>query len=379
MELTKFLTCLAVILPLAFGAPAQVVNNLQPEILAAMKRDLGLNTQQAEERVGREAAAVEVIDQLRTTVGEAFAGAWVSENGKKINIAITDDASVDLVTAAGAHPTVMANSLSKLKEGKKALDKIKQPKILESDSDSHSGVTGWYVDIVSNKVVLEALATSTAYAEELATEAGLAKSEFEVRTVKEIPTTHATVVGGDAYLINNSARCSVGFSVTTGFITAGHCGGAGSTTTTTSGESLGNVAASVFPGDADMAHVQTPGGTVLSPYINGYGGSTPGVKGSNVAPLGSSICRSGSTSGLHCGTVSQYEVTVNYSQGAVSGLTGTDVCCEPGDSGGSFFSGDQAQGVTSGGSGDCTSGGQTFFQPVNEILNAYGLYLITEA
>jgi streptogrisin C len=33
--------------------------------------------------------------------------------------------------------------------------------------------------------------------------------------------------------------------------------------------------------------------------------------------------------------------------------------------------------VTSGGSGDCTSGGTTYFQPINPILNAYGLTLIT--
>lgn len=58
-------------------------------------------------------------------------------------------------------------------------------------------------------------------------------------------------------------------------------------------------------------------------------------------------------------------------------LTRTTVCAEPGDSGGSFISGSQAQGVTSGGSGNCTSGGATYFQPVNPILDAYGLTLAT--
>jgi streptogrisin C len=33
--------------------------------------------------------------------------------------------------------------------------------------------------------------------------------------------------------------------------------------------------------------------------------------------------------------------------------------------------------VLSGGSGNCTSGGTTFFQPVNEILAVYGLTLVT--
>jgi hypothetical protein len=53
------------------------------------------------------------------------------------------------------------------------------------------------------------------------------------------------------------------------------------------------------------------------------------------------------------------------------------VCAEPGDSGGSFISGDQAQGVTSGGWGDCSGGGETWYQPINEILNRYGLTLTT--
>ena len=43
-----------------------------------------------------------------------------------------------------------------------------------------------------------------------------------------------------------------------------------------------------------------------------------------------------------------------------------------GDSGGSLFAGDTAIGLTSGGSGDCSAGGTTFFQPVPEALAAYG-------
>jgi streptogrisin C len=68
---------------------------------------------------------------------------------------------------------------------------------------------------------------------------------------------------------------------------------------------------------------------------------------------------------------------VNYPEGTVTGLTRTDACAEPGDSGGAWLAGDQAQGVTSGGSGDCTVGGITFFQPLTEILEVNGLTLVT--
>ncbi|MFD8704769.1 S1 family peptidase [Kitasatospora sp. NPDC059648] len=113
------------------------------------------------------------------------------------------------------------------------------------------------------------------------------------------------------------------------------------------------------------------------PQVNDYAGGAVTVSGSTEQTVGGSVCRSGSTTGWHCGTVEEQNATVNYQEGSVYGVTRTDVCAEPGDSGGSFISGDQAQGVTSGGSGDCSSGGETYFQPVNLIHSTYGLTLAT--
>ncbi|TRX97022.1 hypothetical protein FHL15_002328 [Xylaria flabelliformis] len=377
MELTRFLTFLAAVLPLAYGAPSPVANSLHPEILAAMKRDLGLNAKQATARVAREVAAAGVIEQLRSSTGDAFAGAWVAEDGTTINVAVTNQALAADVTNAGATPVIVANSLSKLEEAKKALDNqdISQAKTLATSS-TDSGIAAYYVDVAANKLVLEALPGSTAHAEALAAQVGLVASEFEVKTVETMPTTFASVRGGDAYLINRAARCSVGFGVTTGFVSAGHCGTVGSTATTSSGASLGTFSGSVFPGNADMSYIRTVSGTTFTGTINGYGSGDLPVSGSTASAVGSSICRSGSTSGVHCGTVRALSATVNYAEGRVTGLTQTSVCAEPGDSGGSYYTGAQAQGVTSGGSGDCTVGGTTFFQPVNEILSTYGLTLV---
>jgi streptogrisin C len=111
--------------------------------------------------------------------------------------------------------------------------------------------------------------------------------------------------------------------------------------------------------------------------VNNYAGGRVAVAGATQAPVGASVCRSGSTTGWHCGTVQAYNASVTYPQGTVTGLIRTTVCAEPGDSGGSLLAGNQAQGVTSGGSGNCSSGGTTYFQPVGEILSAYGLTLVT--
>ncbi|KAF2026008.1 hypothetical protein EK21DRAFT_75053 [Setomelanomma holmii] len=373
MELTKFLAALAVFLPIVYGAPMTAANSLHPEILAAMKRDLGLDAEQAHVRVARELKATEVIEALKTSAGNSFGGAWLVDG--ELNVAVTDEALTSEVSAAGATALVVDTPLSKLEEAQKALDKIDIEQALGKREEASGGIAAYYVDVAANKLVLEALADSAAKAEELAKQVGLVEGEFEVRTVQSLPTTFATVRGGDAYLINQSSRCSVGFSVTTGFVSAGHCGTAGATATTSSGTTIGTFSGSSFPGN-DYSYIRGASGNTFSGTVNNYNGGSIAISGSTASATGASVCRSGSTTGVHCGTIRALGATVTYSQGRVTGLTQTNVCAEPGDSGGSWYSGSQAQGVTSGGSGDCTSGGVTYFQPVNEILSAYSLTLV---
>ncbi|KAH6642827.1 trypsin-like cysteine/serine peptidase domain-containing protein [Boeremia exigua] len=374
MELTSFLAALAVFLPIVYGAPTTAANSLHPEILAAMKRDLGLDAEQAHVRVARELKATEVIEQLRTSTGNSFGGAWLVDG--ELNVAVTDEALTAEVKAAGATVAVVPNAISKLEEAKKAIDNLDIAALGKRSEDAASGIAAYYVDVAANKLVLEALSSSTTEAEELAKKVGLTASEFEVRVVEALPTTFATIRGGDAYYINNAGRCSVGFSVTTGFVSAGHCGTSGARATTSAGASIGTFAGSVFPGNGDYSFIRATTGNTYQGRINNYNGGTLPVSGSTASAVGAAICRSGSTTGVYCGTVRALGATVSYAEGRVTGLTQTNVCAEPGDSGGSWYSGAQAQGVTSGGSGNCQSGGTTYFQPVNEILSAYGLTLV---
>lgn len=373
MELTKFLAVLATFLPIVYGAPTTAANELHPEILAAMKRDLGLNEEQAYARVAREIDATEIIAQLQTSTGNSFGGAWLVDG--ELHVAVTDESLTSEVTATGANAVVVDTPISKLQEAQKALDQIDLDSAIKRSAGS--GIAAYYVDVAANKLVIEALAGSTEQAADLAKKVGLQEGDFEVKTVSELPSVRATVRGGDAYFINRAARCSVGFSVTTGFVTAGHCGTAGSTTTylTASGTNIGTFSGSSFPGN-DYAFVRAASGNTYAGLVNNYAGGTIRIAGSTAAATGASVCRSGSTTGVFCGTVRALGASVSYSEGRVTGLTQTNVCAEPGDSGGSWYSGTQAQGVTSGGSGDCTSGGVTYFQPVNEILSAYGLTLV---
>jgi streptogrisin C len=366
----------AILLPssglVAFGIPAlaapdapPAADAASPAMLGALQRDLGLTATEARARLAREDTASKKDVQLRKELGAAYAGSWLTSDAGSLVVAVTDRAQSARVTAAGATPKVVARSAA-------ALDQIKATLDRNAAKAPAAAVPGWYVDVVTNTVVVLAKGDAAAAKAFAAT---AKSSAVRVVASTEAPKPLYDVVGGDAYYIGGG-RCSVGFSVTGGFVTAGHCGSTGNATSGYNQVSQGTFRGSSFPGN-DYAWVGVNSNWTPTPYVDNYSGGTVTVAGSTEAAVGASICRSGSTTGWHCGTVSAKNQTVNYSEGTVTGLTRTNVCAEPGDSGGSWLSGQQAQGVTSGGSGDCTSGGTTYFQPVNEILSAYGLTLTT--
>ncbi|MFI6939240.1 carbohydrate-binding protein [Streptomyces sp. NPDC050418] len=343
-----------------------------PALLRAMQRDLGLSAQQAERRLANEAEAAATAGRLRLALGGDFAGAWLggAESGT-LTVATTDTADVRAIEAQGAKASVVRHSLSDLDRAKARLDRA-----AERRDTSDAPVR--YVDVATNQLVVEAIRPAAAHA--LLDAAGIDASLARVVKTTERPRALYELKGGDAYYINNSGRCSIGFPVTRGtqqgFATAGHCGRAGDRTTGYNRVEQGTFQGSVFPG-RDMAWVAVNSQWTATPYVKGAGGQNVQVTGSTQAPVGASVCRSGSTTGWHCGTIQQHNTSVTYPEGTISGVTRTSVCAEPGDSGGSYISGSQAQGVTSGGSGNCSSGGTTFFQPINPLLQNYGLTLKT--
>ncbi|MFJ1969651.1 S1 family peptidase [Streptomyces sp. NPDC087903] len=340
-------------------------------LIEAMQRDLGLSPSRAEARLAAEHTATTLEPKARRAAGSAYGGSWFDAGSGRLTVAVTRDASaatVRAVRATGASVRTAEHSAKQLAAAKNRMDELTAP----------SGVSSWHVDPAAGSVVVNVVGDRRSDNDvrtflSRAREAG----PVTVRTVASAPQTFAAgTVGGDPYYTGN-VRCSIGFSVYGGFVTAGHCGQPGAGVSGWDRSYVGTFQGSSFP-DNDYAWVSVGSGWWTVPVVLGWG-TVPDqlVRGSAAAPIGSSICRSGSTTHWHCGTVLAKNETVNYSQGAVHQMTKTSVCAEPGDSGGSFISGDQAQGVTSGGWGNCSSGGETWFQPVNEILSRYGLTLHT--
>ncbi|MFG2356406.1 S1 family peptidase [Streptomyces sp. NPDC048521] len=340
-------------------------------LVTALQRDLGLTRKQAEARLAAERTASALAPKVRRLAGDAYAGSWFDAANGRLTIALTPDATTATrreIRAVGAGVRTAEHTARRLDAVKAHLDRLSAP----------SGVSGWHVDPAANKVVVDIVRDKRSDNDVQRFVAQARKAgPVTVQAVSTAPRTFAAgTVGGDPYYTGN-VRCSIGFSVYGGFVTAGHCGGPGAGVSGWDGSYVGTFQGSSFP-DNDYAWVSVGSGWWTVPVVLGWG-TVPDqlVRGSAVAPVGSSVCRSGSTTHWHCGTVLATNETVNYSQGAVRELTRTSVCAEPGDSGGSFITGDQAQGVTSGGWGNCTSGGETWFQPINEILNRYGLTLHT--
>jgi streptogrisin B len=247
-----------------------------------------------------------------------------------------------------------------------------------SDSVLNSDVAGtaWAVDPATNRVVVTV--DSTVSKAEIAKIKKTAGSNAGALTIQHTPGKFNKLISGGDAIYASSWRCSLGFNVQDSsgnyyFLTAGHCtDGAGtwwsnSSHTTT----LGTTAGSSFPGN-DYGIVRYTNSSVAKPGAVG----SQDITSAATPSVGTTVYRRGSTTGTHSGRVTALNATVNYGNGEiVYGLIQTTVCAEPGDSGGPLYGGSTAYGLTSGGSGNCTSGGTTFFQPVTEALSAYGVHV----
>jgi hypothetical protein len=228
--------------------------------------------------------------------------------------------------------------------------------------------TAWAVNPASNQVVVEVDATVTdaAFGQ---VQAAVARAGSQARLVRGSGQLTQLIGAGDA-IYGGQYRCSLGFNVRSGttdyFLTAGHCGKVAKEWFSDAAHNtkLGNTTDFVFPG-SDYSIVT---------YTNTSITKSGGFSGAGSAFVGERVTRDGSTTGVHSGTVTGLNATVHYvSGGTVRGLIKTNVCAEPGDSGGPLYDGSVALGLTSGGSGNCTSGGTTYFQPVTVPLSRYGV------
>lgn len=311
------------------------------------------------------AEPAQLAGTLHARLGPASAGSYVDDSGQLV-VTVTDATAAKAVTAAGARARVVEHSAATLDATTGVLDRT-----------AKIPGTSWGVDPVTNQVVVSADTTVTGDA--LARLRNVVAGLGDTARLEQVGGSfRPTITGGDA-ILGGGVRCSLGFNVKTPgtstafLLTAGHCGNATSTWSTSGGQVIASRVGTSFPGN-DYALFRYTSSINRPGSVNLYNGSQRDIARAGDPVVGQTVGRSGSTTGFHRGKVTGLNVTVNYVDGTtVTGMIGTTVCVQGGDSGGPLFADDTALGLTSGGSGDCTSGGRSFYQPVTEALRAYGV------
>jgi streptogrisin B len=214
------------------------------------------------------------------------------------------------------------------------------------------------------------LAVATAWAPGAAAATSPA-SPADRAPVRTTPAPSTTLSPGDP-IYSGGTRCTLGFNVTDGedvfILTAGHCTSAGSYwyADPQGTVPIGPTVLSSFPGnDFGLIRYENPGLT------------SPGEYTAASAYVGEQVYTVTPGTGTHSGTVTGLNATVNYGGGnIVYGLIRTNVCFEGSSSGVPLLgAGGRALGIASGGSGTCSSGGTSYFQPVTEALASADLTL----
>ena len=383
-------------LAVAMIATSASAADVEPALQAAMQRDLGLSGQQLAQYLQTERIAAQQEKALQKQLGASYAGSWIERKGNgSYSFVVASTRSGK--SAAGVEMRQARRSLAELDASKARLDMF-----IAQGAKAPKDVYAWSVHLPTNSVTVSIARGAEKAGIDFVARSGIDAATVRFEALDEQPSLRMDVLGGYGILRNPGDgylyACSVGFSVTQngapGFATAGHCGNAGEITyyepsQWTLGVRLGTYAASNFPNPGqtgpDRAWVRLDAGHTPRPTVEGYTSADVTVHGSTEAAVGAAICRSGRTSKWRCGAIRAKNVTVNYSSGeTILSLTQTTACSEGGDSGGSFITAPgQAQGVLSGGSGNCKGrggkpgGGNSYFQPINPLLSAYGLTLVT--
>lgn len=297
-------------------------------------------------------------------LGDRTIGSYYDRSTSRLVVTVTDDAAAEQVRLLGATPSRVPYRASELAAVTTELGRT-----------ARIPGTAWRIDPRTGQVLVTA--DSTVTDARLATVSDVVRGfGGKARLTRTTGRLRTLISGGDA-IWGQGLRCSLGFNVhdsngDPAILTAGHCGVATNDwwADSSNNQHIATTQAADFPG-TDYSWALYDQGVDAPSAVN----TGQQITQAGDATVGESVTRSGSTSGVHTGTVTGLNATVNYQEGSVSGLIDTDVCAEPGDSGGSLYDGNTALGLTSGGSGDCQSGGETFFQPVPAALAAYGLTL----
>ncbi|GAA2597856.1 MULTISPECIES: S1 family peptidase [Streptomyces] len=387
-----FVAAAGVLLSVSAVGGAQAQNGdpaprYQPEMVRALAASLGVTEDAAEQRLDQQDAQQARLAGLAKS-GIPADGAFFDAAGK-LTVNTDSAAAAEKVERAGLTARVPSRGQAELGRIKAKLDTLAAQRV-------PTGVASWGVDLASDTVTVEVNSDRGPAAKAFLAEAGKYGSAVKVVRGRQELVPQAVIYPGSRMTFNGYI-CSVGYGAHDRngkeyLVTAGHCvedlpvlsyDNVRFARATHTRFALGSRS-------VDMGVAAIDAGNSVATSVGTWGNSSPvAVSGSRRAASGAALCKSGQTTGWTCGKVGSYNVSVTYTDQhggpdtVVTGLASSTVCTEGGDSGGAYISGNQAQGMTSGGptGQQCTGGvnsrGSSYFQPLDDALSYYGLTLNT--
>ncbi len=362
---------------LAVPATAAPVTAYDQTMLETLAAQLKVSPLQAAQKLDHEKNLIASLDSIRTR-GLHTDGAYFDDAGALVVNA--DAGSAKELRSAGLTPRTGTR-------GENALNAL-SAKVGTVIGKDVGQVQSWGPELAADQVVV----TVQPGADSALVRRLTALPGVSVQTgVANGNTTQADVIPGQIMDLVPGTNCSLGFPGTTGngnnvMLTAGHCVEGNPDILNRSGVHIGRGVATQFP-SADMGLMDIDAEDTGRGYVDTRMGTTVRITSSSKAPVGTTLCKAGNTTGWTCGKITAYNQTVRYSGESVAttGLAKSTVCTEGGDSGGAYIAGNTAQGMTSGGPADghdCgynqgsnATGSYSYYQPVVDAANKYGVTL----
>ncbi|MFF5372795.1 S1 family peptidase [Streptomyces sp. NPDC013187] len=356
-------------------------------MISALAASLGVSEQAAVDRLDHETRQQGTLSSLERQ-GVATDGSFFDMNGDLVVNADGRQAVRELEGAGLRARTV--------RHGEDELNKVKAELDARALNATPTGVSSWEVDLATDTVTVKVHDGDNASARAFLRVARAHGDAVRILTDQQDLVPQATIKPG-AEMAFNGFVCSVGYGARDSagrqyLVTAGHCIEdlpVLSYQGTRFAQGI-NTRFAMGSRSVDMGIARLDAGNTISTVVGTYGrAADPTVLGSRRAASGSTLCKSGRTTFWTCGRVNSYNVTVTYSDPnggpntIVTGLASSSVCTQGGDSGGAYISGNQAQGMTSGGpssqrcNGSVNAPGSSYFQPLDDALRHYGLTLNT--
>jgi len=352
---TRTAVLISTLLLLSWPGLAAASASSDEMVTQALMKRFDISRSEVARQLAAQNLAVRNDERLSRKLGSRYAGSWYDSESRRLVVAVADGESLP-AQSMDVSVVPVRRSLRELKKVQREVGKINS--LARPDTLFHRT----WIDFRGNQVVAETTPELEQVARDAMAAADLSFEAVRIELGKPAEPLSTLRMGQIwenpdfiAQGIPGTGRCSIGFAVEEGFITAAHCGRAGDRATSEFfGELFGSVIMSMLPAKEIRPRRSPPeyhnvndvalvglSGSIAAPELHLYPGvSQRYIIGSSDGTVGAWVCRYGfRTGGPHCGEILSYNNHIYYGTwwgkpAYVHNLVQVSACADHGDSGG---------------------------------------------